>query len=82
MKLLVVAVLFSLQAAQVSPPVKPLAAKPVVKAARKGGSWYFAESGHAVYCMGPVVHMPLPDGGLQTVATFCQGDKVMVPLKD
>jgi hypothetical protein len=50
--------------------------------ARKGGRWYFAESGHAVYCYGPVRVMPQAEGGLQRVATFCQGDKNMVPLKD
>ena len=82
MKLLVVAMLFSLQGARVSSPIQPPQAKPVAKAPRKGGSWYFAETGHAVFCYGPVVHMPMPDGSLQNVATFCRGDKVMVPLKD
>lgn len=50
--------------------------------AHKGGIWYMAESGHAVYCMGPVVLVTEPDGGLQRVATFCQGEKAIVPLKD
>jgi hypothetical protein len=50
--------------------------------ARKGGKWYFAETGHAVYCMGPVMYVEDVQGGLQRVATFCQGDKSMVPLKD
>jgi hypothetical protein len=50
--------------------------------ARKGGIWYFAQSGHAVYCFGPVMVMPQTDGGLQRVATFCQGEKPIVPLKD
>jgi len=52
------------------------------KPARKGGRWYFAENGHAVYCYGPVRLLPQPEGGLQRVATFCQGDRNMVPLKD
>jgi hypothetical protein len=52
------------------------------KAAEKGGKWYMAENGHAVYCRGPVVMMPQADGGLQRVATFCQGDKAIVPLRD
>jgi len=52
------------------------------KPARKGGRWFFAESGHAVYCNGPVRVMPQAEGGLQRVATFCQGEKNMVPLKD
>jgi hypothetical protein len=50
--------------------------------ARKGGRWYFAENGHAVYCYGPVRLLPQAEGGLLRVATFCQGDKNMVPLKD
>ena len=52
------------------------------QAARKGGRWYFAENGHAVYCYGPVRMIPLPDGGIQRVATFCSGEKPIVPLKD
>jgi hypothetical protein len=32
--------------------------------------------------MGPVRLLPQAEGGLQRVATFCQGDKNMVPLKD
>ena len=46
------------------------------------GSWYFAQNGHAVYCYGPVVLVPLSEGTLQRVATFCRGDQTMVPLKD
>jgi hypothetical protein len=61
------------------PPVDRGVAKPI---ARKGGRWFFAENGHAVYCYGPVRLLPQADGGLQRVATFCQGDKNMVPLKD
>jgi len=52
------------------------------QAARKGGRWYFAENGHAVYCYGPVRMIPMPDGGIQRVATFCSGEKPIVPLKD
>jgi hypothetical protein len=51
-------------------------------AARKGGTWYFAENGHAVYCYGPVMYLRDAQGGLTRVATFCQGDKPIVPLKD
>ena len=50
--------------------------------ARKGGQWYLAESGHAVYCYGPVMVVTEPTVGFLRVATFCQGDKPMVPLKD
>jgi hypothetical protein len=61
------------------PPVDPhLAARPL----RKGGRWYFADNGHAVYCYGPVRVLPQPEGGLQRVATFCQGEKNVVPLRD
>jgi hypothetical protein len=44
--------------------------------------WYLAESGHAVYCFGPVVTMPDVQNGLHHVATFCRGDHPMVQLKD
>jgi hypothetical protein len=50
--------------------------------ARKGGQWYLAENGHAVYCFGPVMVINEPNVGFQRVATFCQGDRPMVPLKD
>ena len=51
-------------------------------AARQSGKWYLAETGHAVYCYGPVVLIRQPQGGLSRVATFCKGDKTVVPLKD
>jgi hypothetical protein len=41
-----------------------------------------AESGHAVFCYGPVMLVKGPDGGLQHVATFCRGGQAIVPLKD
>ena len=50
--------------------------------ARKGGIWYFADNGHAVYCYGPVTYVKDVQGGLTRVATFCQGEKPIVPLKD
>jgi hypothetical protein len=50
--------------------------------ARQNGKWYLAENGHAVYCYGPVVLVRQLDGGLSRVATFCKGDKTVVPLKD
>lgn len=49
---------------------------------RHSGKWYLAENGHAVYCYGPVVLVRQPDGGLSRVATFCRGDRTVVPLKD
>jgi hypothetical protein len=64
-------------------PLKPPVDTNVAKApARKGGRWYLADNGHAVYCYGPVRVLPQPEGGLQRVATFCQGDKNVVPLRD
>ena len=48
----------------------------------KGGKWYFARTGHAVFCSGPVMTVPNADGGLERVATFCRGDRLLVPLKD
>jgi hypothetical protein len=61
-------------------PVKPTAAHHQPQ--HKGGIWYFAENGHAVYCYGPVMYVQDAQGMLTRVATFCQGDKPMVPLKD
>lgn len=80
--LFAVALLFSLPGAK---PISP-APKPVdpltVHHARKGGRWYLAQNGHAVYCMGPVKILPQAEGGIQRVATFCQGERPMVPLRD
>jgi hypothetical protein len=64
-----------------APPRSPLD-HPVVRHAREGGTWYMAESGHAVFCYGPVMLLKQPNGGFQHVATFCRGDQAMVPLKD
>ena len=61
-----------------SSPQANMAPKPP----RKGGRWYFADNGHAVYCYGPVRFIPMPQGGLQRVATLCQGTKPIVPLRD
>jgi hypothetical protein len=48
----------------------------------KGGRWYFAATGHAVYCYGPVMTVPTANGDLQRVATFCRDGGAVVPLKD
>lgn len=48
----------------------------------KGGKWYFARTGHAVYCYGPVMTVPNAGGDLERVATFCRGNRLLVPLKD
>ena len=65
-------------AAPLRRPVEP----PVTTHARERGTWYMAESGHAVFCYGPVKLVMQANGGFQHVATFCQGDQLMVPLKD
>ena len=49
---------------------------------RRGGKWYFARTGHAVYCFGPVMQVTDRDGGIERVATFCRGNQLLVPLKD
>ncbi|HEY1676707.1 MAG TPA: hypothetical protein VGG04_03300 [Candidatus Sulfotelmatobacter sp.] len=82
MKVLTLALMFSL-------PVSPLAPQKPIKqptsqlAKRsKGGRWYFAASGHAVYCYGPVMTLPSATGDLQRVATLCRDGSAVVPLKD
>jgi hypothetical protein len=84
MKTLVVGVLLlsipGFRAASTPSPSKPL--DPVLVRTHRGGRWYLAANGHAVYCRGPVVTINLMDGGLRKVATYCQGDKPLVPLKD
>jgi hypothetical protein len=72
----------SLPAATLPAPAKMPADQKATKQAHKGGRWYFADSGHAIYCYGPVMIVNQPDGGLQRVATFCSDDQTMVPLKD
>jgi hypothetical protein len=81
MKALTLALLLSLQ---LSPPPRPVPkpVSPLTQVARKGGKWYFAATGHAVYCYGPVLVVNQVNGGLQRVATFCQGDQPIVPLRD
>lgn len=83
MKALTLALLLSLPVPRftTTPPRAPV--EVVLAHGRKGGRWYFAANGHAVYCYGPVMMVTDPHrGGLQRVATFCQNDKPMVPLKD
>lgn len=84
MKALALALVLSLPVPRLAPPTQP---SPTPSQSRqpaktKGGRWYFAANGHAVYCYGPVMTMPEPRGGLSRVATFCRGDRTMVPLKD
>lgn len=82
MKVLTLALLFSLPITPLMPQ-KPLRQPTTQMAKRtKGGRWYFAASGHAVYCYGPVMTVPRANGDLQRVATFCRDGSAVVPLKD
>jgi hypothetical protein len=80
MKVLTLALLFSLTAAKPAQPVRRPSGH--VEQHSKGGRWYFAASGHAVYCYGPVMTLPQANGDLQKVATFCRDGQTVVPLKD
>jgi len=83
MKALAVLLLsLSLPRSQSLPLLRKPVQRTVVSPARKGGRWYFADNGHAVYCFGPVKLIPQPEGGFLRVATFCQGENPIVPLRD
>ena len=62
--------------------IQPHFAQSTPAAPRKGGKWYFARTGHAVYCFGPVMNITDRDGEIERVATFCRGNQLLVPLKD
>lgn len=82
MKALTLALLLSLPVTPVTPQ-QPLR-QPITAVTRhsKGGRWYLAATGHAVYCYGPVMIVPNASGSLQRVATFCRDGSAVVPLKD
>jgi hypothetical protein len=82
MKVLTLALLLSLPVAPLTPQ-KPLH-EPTSQISKhsKGGRWYFAANGHAVYCYGPVMTVPQANGDIQKVATFCRDGSAVVPLKD
>ena len=80
MKVLTLALLLSLTVAKPAQPERKLSGH--IEQHSKGGRWYFAASGHAVYCYGPVMTVPGPNGNLQKVATFCRDGSAVVPLKD
>lgn len=86
MKAIAILILASLPVPQVSRPVSQsaphFAQQETARAPRKGGQWYLAGSGHAVYCYGPVMTLTNASGGLERVATFCRGEKPVVRLKD
>ena len=82
MKVLTLALLCTLPIAPLVPR-KPLP-QPTSQLSKrtKGGRWYFAANGHAIYCYGPVMNVPAANGDIQRVATFCRDGSAMVPLKD
>ena len=88
MKLLATLLLASLPVPQVpGTPVQNAqptlhVARQAKAAPRKKGRWFFARTGHAVYCYGPVMTVTNNGGGLDRVATICKGDQVVVPLRD
>jgi len=73
---------FSLSGSRSAPPLRTPTTPAATAASHPNGKWYLAETGHAVYCYGPVVLVKQPEGTLQHVATYCKGDKILVPLKD
>src|SRR5438128_10517523 len=81
MKALTLALLLCLPLPKLTPP--PRAPNDhISQVTRKGGRWYFAATGHAVYCYGPVLLGGERRGGLRRVAAVCQGAKPMGPLMD
>ena len=82
MKALALALVLSLPVPKLTPPAALSRTPNQQTAKKKGGRWYFAATGHAVYCYGPVMTVPQAEGGLVKVATFCRGDQTMVPMKD
>jgi hypothetical protein len=84
MKVLTLALLFSLPVTPWAPQKAERQLTPTSQITKraKGGRWYFAASGHAVYCYGPVMTVPRANGELQRVATFCRDGSAVVPLKD
>jgi hypothetical protein len=82
MNALTLLLLLSLPVPRITPPAHPPVVEQATRHSRKGGKWFFAANGHAVYCYGPVMYVTEAQGGLTRVATFCQNDQPMVPLKD
>jgi hypothetical protein len=82
MHLLAILLSLCLPTSLLTTPARQPIEKQVVTQTHPNGKWYLAETGHAVYCYGPVLLVKEPAGTLQRVATFCRGDKTMVPLKD
>ena len=82
MKVLALALILPIPVPRLTPPARVSPTFSHTQEKKKGGQWYFAANGHAVYCYGPVMTVPQAQGNPLKVATFCRGDQVMVPLKD
>jgi len=82
MKVLTLALLFSLPITPLLPQKSLRQPTTQISKRSKGGRWYFAASGHAVYCYGPVMTVPGAKGDLQRVATLCRDGSAVVPLKE
>ena len=82
MNSLLVALLMSLPVSPAAPPQPAAIHEKIVQKPAKHGRWYMADTGHAVYCVGPVVIVPDHDGSPLHVATFCKGRDPVVPLHD
>ena len=82
MKALTLALLLSLPIGKLMPTQPPRQPSSHLIRHSRGGRWYFAASGHAIYCYGPVMIVPRANGDLQKVATFCRDGSAVVPLKD
>jgi hypothetical protein len=82
MKTLIFAALFSLPVAPPAPSTAAVVREHTAPKPVQHGRWYMADSGHAVYCVGPVVTVPDHDGSLVHVATVCAGPDPVVALHD
>ena len=72
MKALTLALLLSLPVPKLAPPQAPHQPASHITQRTKGGKWYLAATGHAIYCYGPVMVVPSATGDLERVATFCR----------
>jgi hypothetical protein len=72
----------SLPGSRLAPPLRPSVDHLASRQSANHGQWYLADTGHAVFCYGPVKLVKDSTGSLQRVATFCRGDRAMVTLKD
>ena len=80
MKALALALLLSLPVPKITPPPQAPVEMAVRPTHHKGGKWYFAASGHAIYCYGPVMVVPNATGDLERVATFCRDGSAAVQV--